>query len=122
MSLDLSCSRERGCTGYLAEAVMAAWIAGLLTQLAGFLLSAGHIAATPATSGLMAVAAVALTGMLVAFLARGARIAAAVTARPLVRAATLRVKSWSAAFQRQLDPDAAGRSRPRAPSAAPAAA
>jgi hypothetical protein len=69
----------------------------------------------------MAVAAVALTGMLVAFLAHGARIAAAITARPLVRAATLRVKSWSAAFQRQLNPAAAGRSRPRAPSAVPAA-
>jgi hypothetical protein len=70
----------------------------------------------------MAVAAVALTGMLVAFLAHGARIAAAVTARPLVRAAAQREKSWSAAFQRQLNPDAAGRVRPRAPSAVPAAA
>jgi len=101
---------------------MVAWLVGAVTQLAGYWLPAGHVAATPSPSGLMAVAAVALTGMLVAFLAHGARIAAAVTARPLVRAATLRVKSWSAAFQRQLDPDAAGRSRPRAPSAAPAAA
>ena len=111
-----------GCLGYLAEAVMVAWLVGAVTQLAGYWLPAGHVATTPSPSGLMAVAAVALTGMLVAFLAHGARIAAAVTARPLVRAATLRVKSWSAAFQRQLDPDAAGRSRPRAPSAAPAAA
>jgi len=101
---------------------MVAWLVGVLTQLAGFWLPAGHVAASPSPSGLMAVAAVALTGMLVAFLAYGARIAAAVTARPLVRAATLRVKSWSAAFQRQLNPDAAGRSRPRAPSVAPAAA
>src|SRR5260370_25969461 len=70
----------------------------------------------------MALAAIALTGMLVAILAHGARIAAAVTARPLTgRAAALREKSWSAAFQRHRDPNAAGRPRPRAPSAVPAA-
>jgi hypothetical protein len=102
---------------------MVAWLVGALTQLTGYWLPAGHAAATtPSASGLMAVAAIALTGMLVAFLAHGARIAAAVTARPLVRAATLREKSWSAAFQRQLNPDAAGRARPRAPSPVPAAA
>jgi hypothetical protein len=38
------------------------------------------------------------------------------------RASALREKSWRAAFLRQRDPDAAGRARPRAPSAAPAAA
>jgi Family of unknown function (DUF6412) len=113
---------EWGCLGYLAEAMMVAWLVGAVTQLAGYWLPAGHVATIPSASGLMAVAAVALTGMLVALLAHGARIAAAVTARPLVRGVTLRVKSWSAAFQRQLDPDAAGRSRPRAPSAAPAVA
>ena len=44
-------------------------------------------------------------------------------AQPLIRrASALREKSWRAAFLRQRDPDAAGRSRPRAPSAAPAAA
>jgi hypothetical protein len=101
--------------------MMVAWLVALAAQLAGFWLPAGH-AAGPSPSGLMVVAAVALTGMLAAFLAHGARIAATVTARPLVRAATLRVKSWSAAFQRQLNPDAAGRSRPRAPSVTPAAA
>src|ERR1700689_360325 len=101
---------------------MVAWLVGAVTQLAGYWLPAGHVATTPSPSGLMAVAAVALTGMLVAFLAHGARIAAAVTARPLVRAAALRGKSWSAAFQRQLDPDAAGRAPPRAPPAAPAGA
>jgi hypothetical protein len=99
---------------------MAAWLVGVLTHLTAFWLPAGHAATAP--SGLMALAAVALTGMLVAFLAHSARIAATVTARPLVRAATLREKSWSAAFQRQLNPDAAGRTRPRAPSAGPAAA
>jgi len=101
---------------------MVARLVSALTQLIGYWLPAGHVAATPSASGLMAVAAIALAGMLAAFLAHGARIAAVVTARPLVRAATLREKSWSAAFQRQLNPDAAGRARPRAPSAVPAAA
>ena len=101
---------------------MVAWLVGVLTHLTGYWLPVGHVAATSSTSGLMAVAGIALTGMLVAFLAHGARIAAVVTARPLVRAAALREKSWSAAFQRQLNPDSAGRTRPRAPSAVPAAA
>jgi hypothetical protein len=71
----------------------------------------------------MVLAAVALTGMLAAVLAHGGRIAAVLTARPLTgRATALRRKSWCAAFQRQLNPDAAGRARPRAPSAAQAAA
>ncbi|HTW03525.1 MAG TPA: DUF6412 domain-containing protein [Streptosporangiaceae bacterium] len=100
---------------------MVAWLVGVVTHLAGLWLPAGHVA-SPSASGLMALAAVALTAMLVAFLAHGARVAAAVTARPLVRAVALREKSWSAAFQRQLNPDAAGRARPRAPSAVPAAA
>jgi hypothetical protein len=100
--------------------MMVAWLVSWLTQLAGFSLPAGHPAAA---SGLMAVAAVALTAMLVAFLARSGMIAAVITARPQTgRAAALRRKAWSAAFQRQLNPDAAGRARPRAPSAAPAAA
>lgn len=101
---------------------MVAWLVGAVTQLISYWLPAGHAAASPSASGLMALAAVALTGVIVAFLAHGARIAAAVTARPLVRAAAQREKSWSAAFQRQLNPDAAGRVRPRAPSAVPAAA
>jgi hypothetical protein len=102
---------------------MVAWLVGAITPLISYGLPAGHAATTPSASGLMALAAVALTGMLAAFLAHSARIAAAVTARPLTgRAAALREKSWAAAFQRQLNPDAAGRPRPRAPSAAPAAA
>lgn len=99
---------------------MVAWLAGVVTYLTGSWPPAGHV--PPSASGLMALAAIALTAALVAFLAHGARIAAVVTARPLVRAVALREKSWSAAFQRQLDPDAAGRARPRAPSAVPAAA
>jgi hypothetical protein len=48
----------------------------------------------------------------------GARIAVPMTCR----ARALREKSWPAAFGRQRDPDAPGRARPRAPSAAQAAA
>jgi Family of unknown function (DUF6412) len=100
---------------------MVAWLVATLTQLAGYWQVASHAVTSP--SGLLALAAIVLTGILVAFIAHGARIAAAVTARPLTgRAAALREKSWCAAFQRQRDPDAAGRARPRAPSAVPAAA
>ena len=104
---------------------MVASIAGVLTQLAGYWHAASLLApeASPSASGLMALAAVALTGMLIAVLAHGASIAAAVTAQPLTgRAAALREKSWAAAFQRLRDPDASGRARPRAPTAVPAAA
>jgi Family of unknown function (DUF6412) len=69
-----------------------------------------------------AVLAVVLAGIVAAALADGA-LARLVTAAPLLgRAAGLREKAWCAAFLRQRDPDAAGRARPRAPSAAPAAA
>ena len=94
---------------------------GLIGQLAGSWHLASHALTTPA--GLLALAAVALTGMLAALIARNASGAAALTALPLARrAAALREKSWRARFQRQLDPDAAGRPRPRAPSAVQAAA
>ena len=64
-------------------------------------------------------AAVTLTGMLIALLAHSGRVAAAVTAIPQGRrAAALREKSWRAAFL-PARPDAAGRARPRAPTAAP---
>jgi hypothetical protein len=44
-------------------------------------------------------------------------------AQPVLRrVATLREKSWRVAFLRQRDPDSAGHARPRAPSAASAAA
>jgi hypothetical protein len=80
-----------------------------------------HPLMTP--SGMLGFAAVVLAGLALAFLAHGARIAAAGTAHPLTgRASALREKARGAVFQRQLDPDAAGRSRPRAPSAVPAAA
>lgn len=76
-----------------------------------------------APSGLLVLAAIALTGMLVALLAHGARVAAAVTAIPQGRrACALREKSWRAGFLPQRDPDAAGRARPRAPTVALTAA
>jgi hypothetical protein len=101
--------------------VLLTGLAGLAGQLAGSWHLASHALTTPA--GLLALAAVALTGMLVALIARNASVAAALTALPLARrSAALREKSWLARFQRQLDPDAAGRPRPRAPSAVQAAA
>jgi Family of unknown function (DUF6412) len=98
----------------------------LVALLAGLVQVAGHVLATP--SGVMAVAAavVATTvvaGVAAAVLALGAHASRAAARGPLIsRAAALRKKSWSAAFLRLRDPDAAGRRRPRAPSAAPAAA
>jgi len=81
----------------------------------------GHSPASP--SGMLAVAALVLAGLALAFLAHGARIATAVTTRPLTgRASALRARSRTARPQRELDPDAPGHTRPRAPGAAPAAA
>ncbi len=95
-------------------------LAAVLAFVAGPQL-VSHSELTP--TGMLAVAALVLAGLALAILAHGARIAAAVTARPLSgRACALREKSRGAVFQRLLNPDAAGRTRPRAPSAAPAAA
>jgi len=85
-----------------------------------------HVLLAP--TGLPAVAvallaAAVLAGALAAYLASAARLGRLSAAVPLTRrAAALREKSWCAAFLPQRDPDAAGRPRPRAPSAAPAAA
>jgi hypothetical protein len=100
-------------------------LGGLLAVLAGLLRDLMQLAASP--SGLTAVAAAVLAGaMLAAVLALLTSVAGpsrTTAALPLLRrASALREKSWRAAFLRQRDPDAAGRSRPRAPSAAPAAA
>lgn len=95
-------------------------LAAAIAQLAGYWQLASHAPATP--SGLMALAALALAGVVIAFVANGTLVAA-VTGRPLIsRVTALRRKSWCAVYQRQLNPDAAGHARPRAPSAAPAAA
>jgi hypothetical protein len=96
-----------------------------LGRAAGFAIFWHHVALFSGgrQSGLMVLAAITLTSMLVALLAQGARIAAAAAAVPLgCRAAALRAKSWRAGFLPQCDPDAPGRARPRAPTAVPAAA
>lgn len=97
-------------------------IAALTSALHGWALP-GIAGPALAPSGLAVLAAITLTGMLIALLAHSGRVAAAVTAIPQGRrAAALREKSWRAAFLPQRDPDAAGRARPRAPTATPAAA
>ena len=104
---------------------MVIMLCSLLAMLAGLLRDLAQLAASP--SGLTALAGTVLAGaMLVAVLALIASVASPSpesAALPLIRrASALREKSWRAAFLRQRDPDAAGRARPRAPSAALAAA
>jgi hypothetical protein len=104
---------------------MVTLLGGLLAGLLHVLDPVAQLAASP--SGLTALAGTVLAGaMLVTVLALVASVASRSqesAALPLVRrASALQEKSWRAAFLRQRDPDAAGRSRPRAPSAAPAAA
>ena len=100
-------------------------LGSLLAVLAGLLRDVTQLAVSP--SGLTALAAAVLAGaMLAAVLALIASVASPSqesAAQPLIRrASALREQSWRAAYLRQRDPDAAGRSRPRAPSAALAAA
>jgi Family of unknown function (DUF6412) len=100
-------------------------LGSLLALLAGLLRDLTQLAVSP--SGLSALAAAILAGaMLAAVLALVTSVAGAsglAAAVPLIgRASAFREKSWRAAFLRQRDPDAAGRTRPRAPSAAQAAA
>jgi hypothetical protein len=108
------------CQG-MEVTVLVAPLGGLLAQLTGYGHVAGHLIVTP--SGLMAVAVGALTCVLAGFLARSAWTARKVTIIPLrSRATALRAQSRRTAFLRQRDPDSAGRRRPRAPTALPAAA
>jgi len=103
-------------------------LGSLLAMLAGLLrdfIPSPQLAVSP--SGLSALAAAVLAGaMLAAVLAlliSVASLSRTTGTVPMIRrASALREKSWRAAFLRQRDPDAAGRPRPRAPSAAPAAA
>jgi Family of unknown function (DUF6412) len=103
-------------------------LGSLLAMLSGLLRDLAQIALSPSGSGaLTGLAAAVLAGaMLAAVLALVASVASVsglAAAIPLIRRdSALREKSWRAAFLRQRDPDAAGRTRPRAPSAAPAAA
>lgn len=100
-------------------------LGSLLAVLAGLLHDIAQLAVSP--SGLTALAAAVLAGAMftavLALLTSVAGRSGATAALPMLRrASALREKSWRAAFLRQRDPDAAGRARPRAPSAAPAAA
>jgi len=82
----------------------------------------GHLLVSPSSLAVTLLAGAVLVTAL-ACLAGADRLAQVTAAVPLLsRARALREKSWGAAFLRQRDPDAAGRPRPRAPSAAPAAA
>ncbi len=92
-----------------------------LWQVAGYLLAVLMWADTPQRAAVLTIAvlAVVLAGCLVV----SASLAGAAAGLPVRRRVTaLREKSWRVAFLRQRDPDARGRTRPRAPSAAPAAA
>jgi Family of unknown function (DUF6412) len=100
-----------------------AMLLALLTELPR--LAGQLLLAPPGLSG--AAVAAAAVGVLVGAIAVGLACAAwlgrvSALAPLLGRASALREKSWRAGFLRQRDPDAAGRPRPRAPSAAPAAA
>jgi hypothetical protein len=110
-------------------------LAGLLRDLGHltlnvvqFILNLGHLTLSPsAPSALTALAATVLAGamltVLVALLTSVGGLSRTAASLPLTRRArALQEKSWRAAFLRQRDPDAAGRARPRAPSAALVAA
>ena len=90
-----------------------------LGELAGQMLLADPV--TP--QRLAALAVVVLAAVAAGCIAANVRVYCAPATIPVVRRVTaLRDKSWRAGFLRLRDPDARGRSRPRAPSAAPAAA
>jgi hypothetical protein len=100
-------------------------LSSVLAMLAGLLRDLTQVAMSP--SGLTALAGTVLAGAVLAavlaLLFSVASLSRAAVAQPLIRRTrALREKSWRAAILRQRDPDAAGRARPRAPSAAPAAA
>ena len=97
-------------------------LGGVLALLADLWWATGHLLISPSGPAVTILAGAVLVTAL-ACLAGGARLNRISTVVPLLsRARALREKSWRAAFLRQRDPDAAGRPRPRAPSAAPAAA
>ncbi len=103
-------------------------IGSLLAMLAGLVRDLTQLAVGPSgPSVLTALAGAVLAGAMfaavLALLTSVARVSRTTAAFPMIRrASALREKSWRAAFLRQRDPDAAGRARPRAPSAAQAAA
>jgi uncharacterized protein DUF6412 len=90
-------------------------------QVAGSLLAVLVWADTPQRAAVLTVAVLAVA--VIGCLAAGGGLTRDLTALPAARrVAALREKSWRVAFLRLRDPDARGRTRPRAPSAAPAAA
>ena len=102
-------------------------LGSLLAMLAGLARDLTQLAVSPSDpSGLTAVAGAVLAGAifaaLLALLISVASVSRTAALPMTCRASALREKSWRAAFLRQRDPDAAGRARPRAPSAAQAAA
>jgi hypothetical protein len=109
-------------------------VGSVLAMLAGLPRAVTHLAAVvPGPSGwwgswgLTALAFTVLAGVMLAavlaLLASVARVSRTAAAIPMIRRVSrMREKSWRTAFLRQRDPDAAGRARPRAPSAAQAAA
>jgi hypothetical protein len=101
-------------------------LGSVLALLADLWRGAEHVLLAPSqlpTLALTLLAGAVLAAVLAACLAGGVRLARVSAGVPLIsRSAALRQKSWGAAFLRQCDPDAAGRPRPRAPSAVPAAA
>ena len=101
-------------------------LSSVLTLLADLTRAAGHALAAPSGPSALAVTVLAgavLAGALAVCLASAASLGRLSAATPLIsRDAALREKSWRAGYLQQRDPDAAGRPRPRAPSAAPAAA
>jgi Family of unknown function (DUF6412) len=98
-------------------------LAGLLRDLAQFAMNPSGLMGPTATALAAAVLAGAMLAAVLALLTSMAGVSRTSAALPIVRRArALREKSWRAGFLRQRDPDAAGRTRPRAPSAAPAAA
>jgi hypothetical protein len=100
-----------------------AMLAGLLRDLAQLAVSPSGLIGPTATALAATVLAGAVLAAVLALLTSVAGVSRTAAAQPLVRRArALREKSWRAAFLRQRDPDAAGRTRPRAPSAAQAAA
>jgi uncharacterized membrane protein YcjF (UPF0283 family) len=93
----------------------------LLWQVAEHLLTVLMWADTPQRAAMLGVAVLAVA--VIGSLAVVASVAGATAGLPVLRrVAALRQKSWHVAFLRQRDPDARGRTRPRAPSAVPAAA
>jgi Family of unknown function (DUF6412) len=100
-------------------------LGSLLAMLAGLLRDLAQLAVSPSglTAAVLALSAGAVVAAALVLLTSVAGVSRTAAALPLLRRArALREKSWRAAFLRQRDPDAAGRTRPRAPSAAQAAA